>query len=292
MRGGFLSISGLWYLEEGLASRMESIVRPRLQAGKEPVAAAMFAEHPARNIQAHLATAGLNVMAGTISYFEYVATQYTTGGVCVIPIIGTLSRYGLCSWGYEDLAGLLAVADRMEDIKAIVLRIDSGGGAVDGLRALADAMRLIKKPILVWSNFMASAAYFIGSQATEIWLEDSPLPVIGSVGTLMVYTDQSKALKQQGLEVEIFRATESVDKARVNGIEPLTDELRTEIQAMLDNCQKEFVGFVRRGRAGLLKSDEWTTARMYGTDKGISLGLADKKGTLQQAIKRAAQMAA
>lgn len=180
----------------------------------------------------------------------------------------------------------------MEDIKSVLLRIDSGGGAVDGLIALADAIRATKKPVDVWTNFYASAAYFIASQARYIWLEDSPLPVMGSIGTLMVYTDQSKALEQQGLAVEIFRATESTDKATANGIELLSDEVQAEIQTMLDLCQTQFVGYVQRGRAGLLKSDEWKTAKLYGTDKAISIGLADFKGTLQQAIKKASQMAA
>lgn len=285
---GFLNIAGLWHLEPAFAARMEAVARPRLLAGKEPIAPGLLSEHPARAIQATLQTAGLQVMAGTISYYEYVAKQYTVDGVCVIPIIGTLTRYGLCSWGYEDLAGLLAAADKMADIKAILLRIDSGGGAVDGLRALADAIRSTKKPVDVWTNFCASAAYFIASQARYIWVEDSPLPVAGSIGTLLVYTDQSKALEKAGLKVEIFRATESRDKATMNGIEPLTDEVRAEVQATLDGCQRQFVGYVQRGRAGLLKSDEWRTAKMYGTEKTLSIGLADFKGSLQQAIKKAA----
>ncbi|GAB4050439.1 S49 family peptidase [Spirosoma litoris] len=287
---GLLTISGLWHLEASFAARMEAMARPRILAGKEPIAPGLISEHPSLAIKATLATTGKNILAGTISYYQYVATQYTVDGVCVIPIIGTLTRYGLCSWGYEDIAGLLAVADKMEDIKAVLLRIDSGGGAVDGLRALADAIRAMKKPVDVWTNFCASAAYFIASQARYIWVEDSPLPVMGSIGTLMVYTDQSKALEQQGYQVEIFRATDSVDKATANGIEPLTDEVRAEIQAILDTCQKQFVGYVQRGRAGLLKSDEWKTAKMYGTDKAISIGLADFKGTLQQAIKKANQL--
>ncbi|MVM36127.1 hypothetical protein GO755_39310 [Spirosoma sp. HMF4905] len=289
---GLLTISGLWHVEASFAARMEAMARPRILAGKEPIAPGLISEHPSLAIRATLQTAGLQVMAGTISYYEYVATQYTVDGVCVIPIIGTLTRYGLCSWGYEDLAGLLAVADKMEDIKSILLRIDSGGGAVDGLKALADAIRAMKKPVDVWTNFCASAAYFIASQARYIWLEDSPLPVIGSIGTLMVYTDQSKALEQQGLAVEIFRATESVDKATANGIEPLSDEVRAEIQTMLDACQTQFVGYVQRGRAGLLKSDEWKTAKLYGTNKALAIGLADFKGTLNQAIKKSAQATA
>ncbi|GAB3550717.1 hypothetical protein [Spirosoma fluminis] len=55
--------------------------------------------------------------------------------VCVIPLQGTLSRYGLCSWGYEDLAGIIEVANQLDSVQAIVLKIDSPGGAVNGQAA-------------------------------------------------------------------------------------------------------------------------------------------------------------
>ncbi|WP_171044926.1 S49 family peptidase [Spirosoma lacussanchae] len=287
-----VNIAGLWCLEESFAMRMWGIVEPRLKAGKEPFAPAMVAGHPARTIQATLQTAGKSILAGTIEYYQYVVNAYTVEGVCVIPVMGTLTRYGLCSWGYEDLAGLLAVADGQESVKAVVLRIDSPGGAVDGVKVLADAVRAVKKPVVVWTNFCASAAYFVASQAREIWVEEQTLYAVGSIGTLMVYTDQSEALKKAGLKVEIMRASESTDKSRMNGTEPLPDETRAEIQGILDASQKEFAGYVRRGRAGLLTSDEWKTAKMYGVRDAIRIGLADQKGTLRQAIQRAAQLAA
>ncbi|GAB3990349.1 hypothetical protein GCM10028807_17320 [Spirosoma daeguense] len=286
------ALNGIWHLEGDYAARMQGLVKPRIRAGRDPIAPSLISEHPARTIQARLAVHNPAVMAGTLAYYEYVASYYTTSeGVCIIPILGTLTRYGLCNWGYEDLAGILAIADRMESVKAILLKIDSPGGAVDGLRTFADVVRACKKPVVVWTNYCASAAYFIASQAAEIWLEDSPLPIIGSIGTLMVYTDQRQALEKAGLQVEIFRATESTDKARINGIEALSDEDRDDIQKMLDSCQKEFAGYVRRGRAGLLTSDEWKTAKMYGKSDGIRIGLANQAGTLQGATKRALQLA-
>ncbi|OJW76342.1 S49 family peptidase [Spirosoma sp. 48-14] len=286
----FVNLTGLWCLEESFALRMHGIINARILAGKSPLSTSFFSDHPAKSIEARLKASKQPVMAGSMAYYDYIASAYTVDGVCVISIVGTLTRYGMCNWGYEDLAGILAAADRSEAVRAILLKIDSGGGSVDGLRAFADAVRATKKVVMVWTSFCASAAYFIASQATEIWLEDSPLQVIGSIGTLMVYTDQSQALEKEGYQVEIFRATESVDKARINGIEPLSNDDRQEIQEMLDGCQKEFAGYVRRGRAGLLTSDEWKSAKMYGPSKGIALGLADQKGTLQGAIKRALQL--
>lgn len=290
-----LTLEGLWSLEFGMANQMRVIAAQRLAAGLSALPVDNFREHPAKQFTAGIATqaaGGRVIIAGTNSYYEYIAEYYTTvDGTLIIPIVGTLNRYGYYTWGYEDLTMLLAVADRMESVKRVLLKISSGGGAVDGLAAAADAIRAFSKPVLVWTNFCASAAYFLASQADEIWVEETPLPVMGSIGTLMIYVDQSLALEKAGYKVEIFRATESVDKARENGIEPLSDESRAYIQQCLDDCQKQFVGYVQRGRAGKLKSDDWRTAKMYGTKDAVNTtGLGDVKGTFQGALKRALQL--
>ena len=92
------------------------------------------------------------------------------------------------------------------------------------------------------------------------------------------------------MDVTIFRATGSEDKALINGIEPLTDELKAEIQTDLNACRKVFLGYVKRGRAGKLKSDEVFTGKMYKKNDAIKLGLVDKVGTLSDALKRARKL--
>jgi ClpP class serine protease len=113
---------------------------------------------------------------------------------------------------------------------------------------------------------------------------------IGSIGVLLVLADQSQALEKQGIKVQIIRADGSQDKALVNGVEPVSDETMAELKATLNACRAEFVGYVRRGRAGKLQSNEVFTGKMYTATQAVSNGLADRKGNLQQAIQRAIQL--
>ncbi|MVM29924.1 hypothetical protein GO755_07765 [Spirosoma sp. HMF4905] len=84
---GYVSISGLWHVEASFAARMEAIARPRILAGKEPIAPGLISEHPSLAIRPILLTTGLQVMAGTISYYELAI-----GFVNPLSQLTTLSR--------------------------------------------------------------------------------------------------------------------------------------------------------------------------------------------------------
>jgi protease-4 len=273
-----LSFSGQWYIEPGYAQRMEQIIRPRLEAGKDAIPANL---RDALQIDARLSRQE-----------QYVADYFRTEqGVAIIPINGAMSREGgMCSYGNEQLARWTDIVNRDEQTRAIVYKINSPGGTVDSTRGFADTVRSVSKPTVAWTPFAASAAYFVASQCTEIMIEDQLVGGVGSIGVLMIMVNQAAALEKQGFKVEIIRAEGSHDKALVNGIEDISDDTRAEIQTMLNACRNEFVGYVRRGRAGKLTSQEVFTGKMYNPADAIRLGLADRKGTLQQAIQRAVQL--
>lgn len=279
------TFSGLWYLQNDFAARMHGIIVPRLNAGQEPIPGHFRQVHPKSQLGFSIVIAGEGRSWGT-----QVAEAYTYNGVMVLPITGSMSRYGECNWGMEDLTAIIQGANVSDSVRAIVLKMDTPGGTVDATKMLAEAVRNSQKPVVAWTNFCASAGYFIASQAREIWLDDQTVTKIGSIGVLMVYVDQAKAMEQKGYQVSIFRAEGSTDKALVNGIEPLAEASKAEIQADLNAAQQEFCGYVRRGRAGSLSSDDWSTGKMYGIREALRIGLADKIGGLDQAVKRALQL--
>ena len=121
-------------------------------------------------------------------------------------------------------------------------------------------------------------------------MENSQAAEFGSIGVLMVHVDQSEALSKAGLNVRIFRAGESIDKATINGIEPLTPELEAEIQTSLDEAMSLFKGYVKRGRAGKLTSEDVFSGKMYNKKDAISYGLVDSAGSLADAIKLARRL--
>lgn len=273
------SFAGQWYIEPGYAERMRQIIQPRLEAGKDAIPANLLTINP--TIDAKLSRGE-----------QYVADYFRLeNGVAVIPINGAMSREGgMCSYGNEQLARWSDILDRDENTSAVVFKVNSPGGTVDSTRMFADVVRGMSKPTLAWTPFAASAAYYVASQCTEIMVEDQLVGGVGSIGVLMILVNQKAALEKQGFEVEILRADGSHDKALVNGIEPISEQTRLEIQTTLNACQKEFVGYVRRGRAGKISGSEVFTGKMYSPNDAIRLGLADRKGTFQQAIQRAVQL--
>lgn len=271
------AFSGAWYIEHAFAQRMERLLLPRIEQGKEPI--------PANWRQPVLDAK----VTGRDRYLaDYLRLE---NGVGVVPITGGMSREGeMCSYGNETIARMVSVLGRDDDTKAIVLKINSPGGTVDSTRMLADVVKASPKPVVAWTPFCASAAYFVASQATEIWMEDQSVSAVGSIGVLLVHVDASAQLEKDGYKVQIIRAEGSEEKALVNSIEPIPDAALAEIKGTLKTARNEFVGYVRRGRAGRITSNEVFTGKMYNISDALRLGLADRKGSLDQAISRALQL--
>ena len=279
------TFSGLWFIHEPFALRMQSIVLPRLAAGKDPIPGHF-------KLRTQISAIDENGNLDINRYYLRDALRQGGGDVAVIEIEGTMSRYGYCGYGNERIVGILKAAEAEPQVKAVVLKMDTPGGTVDSTDILADAVARFSKPIIAWTNFCASAGYFVASQADQIVMENSIASEVGSIGVLMVYVDQSEALEKEGLKVTIYRADASVDKARINGLEPLTNELEAEIRASLNEASRAFNGYVRRGRAGKLKGDAVLTGKMYNKRQALKEGLVDKLGSLDDAIAMARKLAA
>ena len=99
----------------------------------------------------------------------------------------------------------------------------------------------------------------------------------------MVYENIKEMLEKQGRKVEIIRDAESVDKAKPNSIEPLTDADRQELIDSMSGTKETFKSYVKQGRAGVLKSSEVFTGKTYGPKEALKLGLVDKVGSIKDA---------
>jgi protease-4 len=302
-----LSFTGYYFMQELFVDRMTGIVLPRLNAGQEPFpsifqkqaqAAAVMAADPDRRQKQEQRRGRFEALIdamydddGFFNQDRYDLYQYRKAGggsVAVIPIDGPMARVGYCGiGGNEYVARILALAALDPNVKAVVLKMNTPGGTVDSTRMLADLVASFPKLIYVWTPFCASAGYYVASQSDMIWLEDQSVSEVGSIGVLMVYQDQSKALEKAGIDITIFRADGSEKKAQGNGIEPLTPAVKAQIQLSLNECRTEFLGYVRRGRAGKLTSDDAFSGEMFNQVKSQELGLIDRVGTLEACISHA-----
>lgn len=228
------------------------------------------------------------------AYNEYFTRAYSTDKrVLVLPVQGELSRSSYWGFGNDFFIRQINAAAKDPDYVGAVLDINSPGGTADSTPEFGQAVANFKKakPILSLTAYCGSAAYWLASQTSEVMVVDQAATSLGSIGTLLIYENYTEYLKMQGISSEIMRASASTDKARVNWIEPLSEEARAGLQAMLDACQKEFAGAVKRGRAGKITSNEVFTGKMYSADDAIRLGLADSKGNLASAVNRVLELA-
>lgn len=227
---------------------------------------------------------------------DYLIDVYSPDkNILVLPVVGEMSRGG--SWwnfGNEFLIRQLKAAAQDPDIKGAVLKFNTGGGTADSTPAFAQAVADFKKvkPIVASVASCYSAGYYVASQCSEIFIENQAASGTGSIGTLIIYEGWAQYLKDQGIDMRIIRAKKSTNKAKANWIEELSEEALAELQESCDDCQKEFEGAVRRGRAGKIKSDEVFDGSTFNADRSLALGLVDYKGDLVAATKRALQLAA
>jgi signal peptide peptidase SppA len=141
--------------------------------------------------------------------------------------------------GSDEIGAALSEAGQRDDIKAVFLDIDSPGGTVAGTPELAAAVASLnkQKPVYAFSSgLMCSAAYWIASQARAIYA--TPSAQVGSIGVVQAVIDDSAALANEGIKVEVF----AVGKYKAMGAPgaPLTDDQRDLINSNLAEVAGEF----------------------------------------------------
>jgi len=210
-----------------------------------------------------------------------------SGNVAIIPIIGTMTRYGgLCSYGTEDIAGWIIEANQASYVSAIVLEINSGGGQVDGTELLGSVVKQSKKPVVAYvAGMAASAAYWVASQCSEIVMESDVTSEVGSIGVLAMHVDMSGFYEKEGYKIKILRSEGSQDKALFNGVESLTPELEAAVRSELTVIRERFVATVKSGRQSI--ASDVFSGKMYTGKEAIKKGMADRIGFLGDAVYRA-----
>lgn len=167
-----------------------------------------------------------------------------------------------------------AVAD--EQVDAIVLRIDSPGGAVDGTSEMADAIAEAKrkKPVIASvDGLAASAAYWAASQASEIYAESNST-LIGSIGVRVLLNDWSGFFAKHGIKA-VPVDTGEFKSAGAMGTE-ITETQRGAFQELIDAVFEDFKAAVMTGRA-LDEKKIATVAdgRVFRAKEAQALGLID-----------------
>lgn len=210
--------------------------------------------------------------------------------IAVIPVHGVLSPRGYSGFfgssvGMNGIQAALAAAVANAEVGIIVLAIDSPGGTVAGTPETAAAVRSAaasKKVVAVADTLAASAAYWIGSQASEFVV--APSADIGSIGVVGVHNDLSKLYEQWGIKTTLIHAGKF--KVEGNPFEPLSDEARANMQARVDEAHGQFIRDVALGRGTTQANvrENFGQGRTIGSRKAVDLGMADRIATLGEVI--------
>ena len=217
------------------------------------------------------------------------------GVVQVLPLYGVLSKRqnlmtdtsGGTSLDLFARQFRAAVADPA--VAGIVIDVDSPGGTVDGTPEAADVVyqaRGSKRIVAVANTLMASAAYWVASAADEIVA--SPSAQVGSVGVVMLHADKSKFYEDLGTKITLLSAGKY--KTLGNSYEPLTDEARSRLQSDVESAYDIFVRAVARNRGTTPKAvrDGYGEGAVLDAKPAVAAGLADRVGTFEEAVLRAA----
>ena len=215
-----------------------------------------------------------------MSVADGVATISITGPL--LPTTDEFDRVMLGATSLDEVRSTVESAAADPAVTSIVLNIDSPGGTVRGTPEAADAIYEASKvkPVSAHtSGTMASAAYWLGSQATSVSMTRSAS--VGSIGVMVPHIDQSKRAEMLGVKVELF-TTGKFKAAGFPGTS-LTESQRELIQERIDQVFGEFKSAVtRQGRK--IPAEAMQGQTFYGP-QAESLGLATVVRSASQAGK-------
>lgn len=194
--------------------------------------------------------------------------------------------------GGDSLARLVRQARLDNSVKALVLRVDSGGGsafASEVIRAELEALQQAGKPLVVSMGSMAaSGGYWIAAGADEIWA--SPATLTGSIGIFGAFPTAEKLLEDLGVYTDGVGTTAVAGKLRID--RPLSPILARAIQRSIEHGYQRFIHVVAEGRGKLPEQVKpLAEGRVWSGMDAHELGLVDRLGGLDGAIASAAQLA-
>ncbi len=196
------------------------------------------------------------------------------------------------SIGGDTLAGLIRQAKNDDNIKALVLKVDSPGGSAFASEVIRTELLDFKssgKPLVVaMASVAASGGYWIATAADEIWA--SPATITGSIGIFGIYPTFADTLNNIGIYVDGVGTTTQAGAYGL-GME-LPESTQLAIQLNVENGYERFLQIVSEARDMTLEEvDSIGQGRVWSANAALEHGLVDSLGDLEDAIASAANLA-
>lgn len=203
--------------------------------------------------------------------------------------LGSTIQYDGTSCSPSGLKNLLDQADQRDDIKGVVLRINSGGGTATAGEEMSKYVKDFQKPIVVsCAATTASAAYEIASQSDYIYAAKTSS--VGSIGVAMQVTNLSGLYDKLGIDIDTITSSESKDSTYGN--RALTKSERQWYQQMVDQIDADFIETVATGRNMSVEDvRKLANGLSYTGTEAVENGLVNEIGYLDDAVKKASEIA-
>jgi len=236
-----------------------------------------------------------------IGFKDYLAASATTKSfsdkstdkVAIIVAKGTIlngtQKPGTI--GGDSTAKLLRKARMNEQVKAVVLRVDSPGGSAFASEIIRQEVELLKaagKPVIAsMGTYAASGGYWISAPADKIYA--APSTITGSIGIFGMMMTFEDSLSKLGIHTDGVGTT---DIAGFGPTQPLTDGMAQLFQLSINKGYQDFITLVAQNRNMTLEEvDAIAQGRVWSGAKAKELGLVDELGNLTDAIVAAAELA-
>jgi protease IV len=184
----------------------------------------------------------------------------------------------------------LEQARENKDVKAIVLRIDSPGGNAltsDLIWREVELTKKVKPVVVSMGNYAASGGYYIACNANKIFAENNT--ITGSIGVFGILPNFSVAANKYGLHTEQVRTHENA--SNYSPFVPIDEKFKAVTLEGVEHIYKTFVTRVAEGRKMTFDQvDAIAQGRVWTGSDALKIGLVDKIGGLQDAIKEAASL--
>lgn len=217
------------------------------------------------------------------------------GGIAVLPLYGVVTQRGNMlndvsgpgSSSTQQFSSALRSALLDDTVSQILIDIDSPGGSVYGITELADEIVSARsqKPVIAVANSMAaSAAYWIGCSASELYV--TPGGEVGSIGVWQAHFDESQALAAEGIKPTLISAGKY--KVEGNPYVPLDEEAQGFMQSRVNDYYATFTKAVSRGRGVPIAQvrDGMGQGRVLGADAALAQNMVDGIATFDEVINK------
>lgn len=266
-----------WFIEPQSAAYYSQVLQQFLQTGATPIFDNRSRYEGVPQI-------------GNLYRVDYNGQLNPKGNIQVYVMDAPLAKNDYCGQpGSKSFITAISSAENDPTITGHLFYIDAPGGQVAGTENLANTIKSAKKPTVTYcENIMASAHYWVGSSSDVIVADGSNngwTGVIGSIGTMSTFYDDSQKLKNEGVAEHLILADGSNDKLK--HLYDLRAGNYTDTKKRLNGMNETFHNAVKANRGEKLRLDKENvlTGKLYNVTEALEYGLIDQIGDFQSAVK-------